>query len=364
MKKSFRSLFLSVLTLSVLFAFTGCEEKKVNKGPASPTNLVSTKRNVIYTYTLGDVMYPEQHTHIIISFFKADGNGNVFEKSFPHTADKIISFKQEHPGIKILGALGGGVYSEFLTPCMLKKDARTNLANQLAAFVKSRKLDGIDLDWEYYDDYVRCNAAYLDLAKQLRKKMPRKSLLTMAGQQASQFYREESIVEMMTEVLDFTSVMTYDMDYEQNTNNRIGYNGNFTKMRRIMEDYAKACNGDKSKLNSGLPYYGRNYKIKDSQVHYINEPCHVFAGTANYTVVTKAIGEARGKNPDAYDDDDGVAISVKNHDLFVYDNETTLSNKVKWSCEAGFGGVMEWVASDDNASATLQKAVCNALNNY
>jgi len=347
---------LSFCILLISASLISCTPKNSAKKDSA-----SKYRNVIYTYTLGDVTYPEMYTHVIISFFKADNVGNLFEKSFPHTPETVKTFKKEHPKVKVLGAIGGGSYSEFLTPVMLDEEYRTRLAKQLCAFVASHHLDGIDLDWEYYEDYPESNAAYLDFAQQLRKKLPKNAVLSMAGQKAPQFYRDESIVTMMKDVLDFTNVMTYDFDYDNKMNRTVGYNGSFTETKLTMNDYAKALGGDKSKLNTGLPFYGSKFKIKDTEIHFENEPVHSFSSGANYTATTAALGVEGAKNPQAYDDDDGVAISVKGHDLFVFDNETTLTNKVNWSCSQGFGGVMEWVASDDDAACTLQKAVSNAL---
>lgn len=347
---------LSFCILLISASLISCTPKNNAKKASA-----SKYRNVIYTYTLGDVTYPEMYTHVIISFFKADNVGNLFEKSFPHTPETVKTFKKEHPNVKVLGAIGGGSYSEFLTPVMLDEEYRTRLAKQLCDFVASHHLDGIDLDWEYYEDYPESNVAYLDFAQQLRKKLPKNAVLSMAGQKAPQFYRDESIVTMMKDVLDFTNVMTYDFDYDNKMNRTVGYNGSFTETKLTMNDYAKALGGDKSKLNTGLPFYGSKFKIKDTEIHFENEPVHSFSSGSNYTATTAALGVEGAKNPQAYDDDDGVAISVKGHDLFVFDNETTLTNKVNWSCSQGFGGVMEWVASDDDAACTLQKAVSNAL---
>lgn len=352
---------IMIPTMALLLT-TSCTKKTVSKGEPSPTNLVSKYRNVIYTYTLGEVAYPEMYTHIIISFFKTDNEGNLMETSFPHTKDTVKEFKENHPTVKVMAALGGGSFSEFLTPIMMDPVKRKTLATQLGQFVKNYKLDGIDLDWEYYDDYTDANAAYLDFAKQLRKTMPKGTLLSMAGQKATEFYCDNSIVEMMKDVLDFTSVMTYDFDYNGRMTKRIAYNGNFTETKLTMQNYYEAgC--PKEKLNTGLPFYGSKFKIKDDVIHYNGDPCHSYGGGTNYTSTTAALGKDGAANPMAYDDNDGVALSLKGHDLYVFDNETTLTNKVNWSCAENFGGVMEWVASDDDAYCTLQKAVTTALNN-
>ena len=142
--KKIRTLVLGALCAAV--AFSGRVSCSKGKGEPSPTNMVSKFRNVIYTYTLGDVMYPEMYTHVIISFFRANGDGDIYYKSFPHTKETVKKFKKEHPFTKVMAALGGGSYSDELTPAMLDEDARTNLANQLAKFMEDFDLDGLDLD--------------------------------------------------------------------------------------------------------------------------------------------------------------------------------------------------------------------------
>ena len=73
---------LSFCILLICASLISCTPKNNAKKDSA-----SKYRNVIYTYTLGDVTYPEMYTHVIISFFKADNEGNLFEKSFPHTPE-------------------------------------------------------------------------------------------------------------------------------------------------------------------------------------------------------------------------------------------------------------------------------------
>lgn len=350
-------LLLALIGLVLAFSLllTSCSKK------GSPTELASGRRNVIYSYKLDDVMYPEQYTHIVISFLKTDKEGNIFASSFPHKATKIKTFREKHPEVKILCSLGGGSNSDMLAPCIINAEARKKLAEQTAALIKDRELDGVDLDWEYYDDYKASNAAYLDLARQLRALLGKDYLITMAGQKAKEFYAEESIVTMMNEVLDFTSVMTYDFDYEYRSNGKIGFNGNFTETRALMEDYARYVS--KAKLNTGIPYYGGKYQVKEDRVYARDEKAVSYLGSVNYPNVVKVIGD-KAATPDGYADDNGVALAVDNKTLYIFDNETTVRTKAAWSCDQGFGGVMAWVASDDDGLATLQKAVTDTLNNY
>ena len=46
------------------------------------------------------------------------------------------------------------------------------------------------------------------------------------------------------------------------------------------------------------------------------------------------------------------------------DNAVTVTTKTNWACENGFGGMMAWVASSDDAVFTLERAVVTELNKY
>lgn len=354
----------SLLVLFLLIVLLSCScrgQNEVVKREASSTNLVSSKRNVIYAYTLQDVVYPDQYTAIVISFLKTDGAGNVYESSFPHLAETVTKFKTEHPYTKVLAGLGGAAYSEVLGGAILDDESRKRIAESTAALVKSRNLDGVDLDWEYYSNYAKSNAAYLDLAIQLRNLLGDGYIISMAGQSSSSFYDEKSCIKMMNEVLDYTSVMTYDFDFSARSGCWVGYNGNFSSLKKVMEGYASVV--DKSKLNIGLPFYGLKYNVDDNKVYYWGDDAKRYEGDLGYSKITGEIGEL-AVNPNDYDDENGVALAYKRKSLYVFDNPTTVETKAKWACENGYGGVMAWVASSDDAVASLGKAVTDVLNNY
>lgn len=337
------------------------EVKQRPKSEASETVLASSKHNVIYSYTLQDVVYPDQYTAIVISFLKNDKAGNVFESSFPHLPETVAKFKEEHPYTKVLAGLGGASNSDIMGVAVMNEAARKNLAETTAALIKAKNLDGVDLDWEYYSDYSECNAAYLDLAIQLRALLGDDYIISMAGQSASSFYNEASCIKMMNEVLDYTNVMTYDFDYNARKGCYIGYNGNFTSLKNVMNGYANVV--DKSKLVVGLPFYGLKYTMEESKLYYRGDDAVRYEGDLSYSKILGEIGELAA-NPQAYDDDNGVALAYKRKNMYVFDNATTVTAKTKWACENGYGGMMAWVANADDAIGTLGKSVTIVLNEY
>lgn len=326
---------------------------------ASATSLVSTKKNVIYAYTLSDVTYPDQFTAVVISFLDTFPEGNVRESSFPHTRDTIDSFHEKHPYTKVIAGLGGASNSDRLGVVIMDPEKRKLLAESTAKLIKDRGIDGVDLDWEYYSNYPECNAAYLDLALQLRALLGKDYIISMAGQTAGGFYREESCIKLMNEVLDYTSVMTYDFDYNNRTNSRIAYNGNFTQLRGVMEGYASVVT-DKSKLVVGLPLYGLKWLVSEKRIYYRDEVAQRYEGDFGYGKLSIEIGDA----PVEYVDDGGVALAFKKRYSYAFDDVNTVTTKTNWACENGFGGMMAWVASSDDGLFSLERAVVTELNKY
>ena len=333
--------------------------KQRPKSEASDTVLASSKRNVIYAYTLQDVMYPDEFTAIVISFLDTFPDGRVNEKTFPHLKDTVDKFHEEHPYTKVIAGLGGASNSDKLGVIIMDVDKRKVLAETTAQLVKDRGIAGVDLDWEYYEDYPERNAAYLDFALQLRALLGKDYIISMAGQSASSFYNEASCIRLMNEVLDYTSVMTYDFDYSSRTKNPpyIGYNGNFTMLQGVMNGYAEVVT-DKSKLVVGLPLYGLKWTVEENKIYYRGDSAIRYLGDDGYLKLAAELGSAEV----FYDDDNGVALAVKRKTMYVFDDPTTVTTKTHWACENGFGGMMAWVASSDNGA--LEKAVTTELNKY
>ncbi|MBR2282318.1 MAG: glycoside hydrolase family 18 protein [Spirochaetales bacterium] len=336
---------------------SGEEIRQRPKTEASETVLASSKRNVIYAYTLQDVMYPDQYTAVVISFITTLADGSVRESSFPHLKETVEKFKAEHPYTKVIAGLGGASDSEALGQVIMDPDKRKRLAETTADLVRNRAIDGVDLDWEYYSDYTECNAAYLDFALQLRALLGPSYTISMAGQSSGRFYNEESCISMMNEVLDYISVMTYDFDYTARQRSYIGYNGNFSQLKGVMEGYASVVT-DKSKLLVGLPLYGLKWAVEENRIYKRNETAIRYMGDEGYIKLVSELGDAKVE----YDDDNGVALAVRRKVMYVFDDPLTVATKTDWACKNGYGGMMAWVASSDNGD--LEKAVTVELNKY
>ena len=363
MRRAMRRTVVFLLVLLMMVCLGSCGKKEVTPEPpkreGSETELVSSKRNVIYAYTLSDVTYPDQFSAIVISFLDTFPDGSVKESSFPHLKETLDVFHEKHPYTKVIAGLGGASNSETLGRIIMDPEKRKVLAQTTADLVKKRSIDGIDLDWEYYSDYADCNAAYLDFAIQLRNLLGDGYIISMAGQSADGFYNEPSCIKLMNEVLDYTSVMTYDFDYTARQRCYIGYNGNFTQLKKVMNGYASVVT-DKSKLLIGLPLYGLKYWVEEKRIYKRGEDAKRYEGDFGYNRISAEIGDAKVE----YDDDNGVALAFKTRYMYTFDDPVTVATKAEWACQNDFGGTMAWVASSDDATFSLERAVTTVLNKY
>lgn len=329
-------------------------------------------RNVIYSYSLSGVEYPEYYSHICIAFLKVQSDCSLSYSSSSFNASTIKNFKKNYPGVKVLASLGGG--SDSATQGILKgiKKNMDQVVSNISRFVDERNLDGVDLDWEYFDDYDTCNPLYLEFAAKLRRAMPNKCI-TIAAQTGDNFYGNSDIQKMLKQYLDFVNIMTYDFDYSARSKKKLGFNGSFTNTKNIVQKYADIVG--KENVNIGLPYYGIVASVNSKSVLNKGDSATSKFDSIDFAKIVNGgsvddgkmtvpgIGISHAETPTTYHDNDGVAVYNDGSYVYVYDNSRTIRNKVEWALNYGVGGVMAWQASCDYKS-TLQKVTYNVIKQY
>ncbi|KAK7461770.1 hypothetical protein VKT23_008201 [Stygiomarasmius scandens] len=190
---------------------------------------------------------------------------------------QLVDAKSDHPGLKVIIALGGWDFSELdstkdlFTVMISSSSNRATFISSVSSFLSKFSLDGIDIDFEY-PSAVERNAPPTDTPnltaffKELRTALGSKiiSCATPAGY----WFLKGFEIDKIAPSVDYLNMMSYDfhgpwdtdiVDQAPVTNPHTS----IVDMRNSALLYIRA-GVDLSKVNLGLAYYGRSYQLADA----------------------------------------------------------------------------------------------------
>lgn len=200
-------------------------------------------------------------SHINYAFGHVNESFNGVIIDNPERLKMIVSLKKQNPKLKVLLSIGGwgsGRFSEMAA----SKANRKCFAKDCRRVVEEYGLDGIDIDWEYptqssagISSSPDDTANFTRLIHDLRKKLPKGSLLTAATVCDAKYIDFKDIIDC----LDFVNVMAYDMSDPHKAHHAALYpseiSGDCTSSGAV-EAHLKA-GVPKEKLVMGVPFYGK-----------------------------------------------------------------------------------------------------------
>lgn len=168
---------------------------------------------------------PDLCTHVLYGFAVLDGSSLTMKSHDPWADidnkfyEKVAAFKSK--GLKVLMALGGWNDSEGDKYSRLVNSpaARQKFVAQVLHFIEKYGFEGLDLDWEYPVCWqVDCKKGpksdkegFSQLVKELSAELKPKGLLLSAAVSPSKRVIDAGYdVPILSEYLDWISVMTYD----------------------------------------------------------------------------------------------------------------------------------------------------------
>ena len=299
------------------------------------------------TYWDTAIPNPALLTHINYSFAHIKSDFESLDIKKESRLRTIAALKNTNPGLKVLLSVGGwgaGNFSEMAADATHRK----NFCKNCLSAVKTYKLDGIDLDWEYPTSSSAGISSSPDdtknftlLLKDLRETLGNELLITMASSSSAKYVDFGSAVKY----LNFVNLMTYDMGNPPYHN--AGLYKSAATYRSCDESvalhYAKGVPYDKMVL--GIPFYGRgDGKAFTSDCLDFNE-----IDPAGYTVCW----DAAAMVPYLADSDGTMVLS--------YDDEISVGLKAAYAKEKGLLGAMYWNIEADDDTWTLSKSVAREL---
>ncbi|KXH60486.1 glycosyl hydrolase family 18 [Colletotrichum salicis] len=306
----------------------------------------------------------------------------------------VTNLKQRAPGLKVWLALGGWTFSDNGTDTQpvfgdISSTAlkRSQFVDKLLRFMTEQHAHRVDIDWEYpgapdRGGQTRDIQNFVLLMKDIwfRFQADGKGLGVSFTAPTSYWYMRWFDIGAVMPYVDWVNLMTYDIhgSWDEDSDWIGPYVYAHTNLTEIKHglDLLWRNGVPANKVNLGLAFYGRTYKLEDPDC---DTPGCPFAdpGTAGQCSVGAAFAflEAHGTGgymsyqdieytidsnspTPIYDEKEKIMYFKYRGDQWVsYDNEKTIREKVEFANDLGLRGLFIWAIDQDNLDNDLLNAV-------
>lgn len=292
--------------------------------------------------------------------------------NYPENLAALDFIRKANPNIKILFSVGGWGAGGF-SPMASTEEGRRTFALSCLALAEKWSLDGIDIDWEYPgldwagieaspDDKVNYTLM-LTAIRDAFDEAGHKDWMVTVAVGCDSYFIEHSEMDKVAKILDYVSIMTYDM---RGCGEPItGHHTNLFSpaVQKHPQDRRSVLHSVEIYHEAGVPYekmviglafYSRMWKGVQSD----GDGYRAHSEPSGYG---PGYGELKekyiGKNGFVeYWDDVSKAPYLFNGDTFIsYDNPESIAAKCAFAKEKGLLGLMYWEHSCDH-TRTLLKA--------
>ncbi len=334
-------------------------------------------RIIAYTTSSDSIVarYPvNKLTHIIFSFLRIQGDTLCFATENQHKAlQGIVALKKQNPSLKIMVSIGGwggcyGCSDLFSSDAHRKMFARTTVA-----LFRENNIDGLDLDWEYpaiegYPGHpykISDRENFTELLKALRTEMGDRYLLSFAAGGFISYLEQSIDWKTVMPLIDMVNLMTYDLvgGYSSVTGHHSPlYSGNATAQsadRAISWLIEKGV--PPNKLIMGSAFYARVWQQVEGSQHGLYQSGKFFRGVA-YKQFNQYFSDSSGYN--YYWDKKARSpwqYSSSKKLFATFDDERSVTEKLKYIKRRNLGGIMFWELADDKENNGLIELMYHKL---
>ncbi|XP_060080738.1 probable endochitinase [Ylistrum balloti] len=347
-------------------------------------NIMSQDRQSAGQFLPEDIN-PHLCTHIIYAFGQISNNElngtHVNDESTtdgPGMFERTVTLKKQNPHLKVLLAVGGWLQGSKSFAKLVEKESNMRLfANNAVTFLRERKFDGFDIDWEYPghrgsppEDKQRFTTLIQILRDTFNTEAASTSqpcLLLTAAVAASQWITQSAYeVDKLVGNLDFIFLMSYDL--HGHWNHRLGHHSPLYKRTGevppdslLNQDWAVhnwiSLGAPRDKLVMGISLYGRSFTTwwPSDQPKKLGTGCKSGGTPGQYTNETGILAyyevcdniknqgwtkerHSEHKVPYAYSSDQFVG----------YDDEESVRIKSEYIKAQGLAGAMVWCLDLDD----------------
>ena len=292
------------------------------------------------TYPIDSVPF-DQITHLTICFAWPNADGTLFTSEI-NDIDTIVSKCHKNDVKAILNIGGAGVGENFPTvsiDSVLRKKFISNLTN----YTVMHKIDGIEIDWEYWPTPEKVDtvvsSAIVSLFRDLRSALPNNLALSYdvySGDWYGKHYPSE-LINYADEIV----IMAFD-----NTGSwsDIGHHSPPSLVDSSYNYWIRRIGLDnKNKVVISTPLYGYNFRKDHSK-------------GSDSTVTTLVYNDVLDEHPEAYLQDTIVTDSS----IFFHNSSTTFKQKIDFIKDNDLKGISIWELSYD--MGTKNKSILKYIN--
>lgn len=302
----------------------------------------------------------------IINIAFATCPDGVFRFDHPENLIHLPRLRYAHPGLRILFSIGGWGAGGFSVMSADQSRRRRFIDSCLEA-VRRYDLDGIDIDWEYPGiDWADIDASPKDkenftfLLKELRSALDtleadRHLMLTIAAG-CDSYFIEHTEMDRIAPLLDYVSLMTYDMRGCGDTvtghhTNLLPASSGLPRAYRSVEHSVNIFHKagvPLDKIVIGIAFYSRMWtKVTSNSNHGLWQKSEV---PGNYGPTYGEISaQYLGKNGFVryWDEICHAPYLFDGETLISYDDESSIREKIAYVQKHKLAGIMYWEHSCD-----------------
>lgn len=316
----------------------------------------------------------EKESHLIYCFGQLKGN----ELHFGHRNDTIAlqsmaKLKLRNPDLKIMFSLGGWGGCKTCSEVFSLASNRRAFAKSVKVLADFFKVDGIDLDWEYpaiqgypgfrFDSTDKDH--FTELLHEMRTILGPKFEISFAAGGFSEFLQHSIHWKQVIKSVDFINLMSYDLVHGYSK-----WSGHHTPLYSTPYQKESTNHAVQWLLSQGVPshqlvigaaLYGRFFRIDEGHPVNLYQPCR-FSHSFSSKHASDSLSESNGFIVH-WDSTAHAPYAINNGRRMVasYDDERSITAKVKYAKEHQLGGIMFWQLWDDSKTNGLLNIIHQQL---
>lgn len=316
-------------------------------------------------------------THLIFSFCHLkDGRLSVDRARDTACIEKMVSFKQKYPSLKVILSLGGWGGCKDCSSTFATRKRRKAFAKSTAHTMKYFHTDGIDLDWEYpaipgYPEHLYSpmdKKNFTALIKILRKKLGSKYEISFAAGGFDLFIDSSIEWKKVMQMADKVNVMSYDLVHGASKTS-----GHHTPLYSTVQQKQSGDNAVSRLIQAGVPpnkivlgaaFYARMFEVSDSLNNGLYLPAHFYHGIS-YSRLSDSISISNGFVQ--YWDSVAnarYAFNAQRKIQVTFDDSLSIARKTEYAIKKGLNGIMFWQLMDDKFSNGLLDVIDKVKSEY